>query len=88
MKNMTHKYEIIDGRCVIPHGAEHIIHKEFESTYNLREVVIPASVTMVCSYAFSDCLSLAKIAVFCHSHRPGGVQRLSAQVNQSAQKAS
>ena len=55
---MKRNYEIIDGRCVIPHGVSHIVYKEFESAYSLREVVIPTSVVMICAYAFSDCLSL------------------------------
>ena len=45
---MTKNYEIIDGRCVIPHGVSHIVYKEFESAYSLREVVIPTSVDMIC----------------------------------------
>ena len=28
---MKRNYEIIDGRCVIPHGVSHIVYKEFES---------------------------------------------------------
>ena len=55
---MKRNYEIIDGRCVIPHDVRHIVYKEFESAHNLREVVIPTSVVMICAYAFSDCLSL------------------------------
>ena len=49
---MKRNYEIIDGRCVIPHGVSHIVYKEFESAHNLREVVIPTSVYMICAYAF------------------------------------
>ena len=37
---MTKNYEIIDGRCVIPHVVSHIVYKEFESAHSLREVVI------------------------------------------------
>ena len=58
---MTKNYEIIDGRCVIPHGIIHIVYKEFESAHGLREVVISTSVDMICAYAFSDCLSLTGI---------------------------
>ena len=58
---MKRNYEIIDGRCVIPHGVIHIVYKEFESAHSLREVVIPTSVDMICANAFSDCLSLTGI---------------------------
>lgn len=49
---MKRNYEIIDGRCVIPHGVSHIVYKELEGAYSLREVVIPTSVDMICAYAF------------------------------------
>ena len=58
---MKRNYEIIDGRSVIPHGVSHIVYKEFESAYSLREVVNHTSVHMICAYAFSDCLSLTGI---------------------------
>ena len=57
---MTKNYEIIDGRCVIPHDVRHIVYKEFESAHSLREIVIPTSVDMICAYAFSYCEKLIR----------------------------
>ena len=60
---MKYNYEIIDGKCVIPHGVKNLVHKEFDGAHNLREVVIPATVTLIGSYAFSDCISLGEVAL-------------------------
>ena len=57
---MKRNYEIIDGRCVIPHGVSHIVYKELEGAYSLREVVIPTSVHMICAYTFSYCEKLIR----------------------------
>jgi hypothetical protein len=60
---MRHRFDIIDGRCVIPHGVKDVIHKEFAGALDLREVVIPATVINICSYTFSNCRSLGEVTL-------------------------
>ena len=34
------RFEIIDGRCVIPHGVTEILEEEFADCQELKEIVI------------------------------------------------
>ena len=52
------RFEIIDGRCVIPHGVTEILEEEFADCQELKEVVIPDTVVNIGMCAFMECHSL------------------------------
>ena len=57
------EFEVKDGVCVIPKGTTEISGWDFTGCSNLYEVVIPATVINISSFAFDDCTALEKIVV-------------------------
>ena len=55
------RFEVIDGKCVIPDGVTEILDDEFRNCEELREVVIPESVTKIGIRAFFECTALETI---------------------------
>lgn len=51
-------FEIKDGVCVIPERTTEISGWDFTGCSNLYEVVIPATVINISSFAFDDCTPL------------------------------
>ena len=49
------KYEVIDGRGIIPNSVTSIGSQAFEDYTSLQSIVIPNSVTEIGKYAFSGC---------------------------------
>jgi hypothetical protein len=69
MNNMTTtsnsgRFEIINGKCVIPQGVTEIADQEFCKVHELREVVIPDSVIRIGEFAF-DCTGLSEVKIPC-----------------------
>lgn len=60
---MKHRFEIIDGKCVIPYGVDMLNDQEFEGAHHLTEVVIPDSVLSIGDLAFSGCTNLTVIEI-------------------------
>ena len=52
------RFEIINGRCVIPNGVTEILEGEFAGCQELREIVIPDTVVSIGFAAFFRCTSL------------------------------
>ena len=57
------RFEIIDGRCVIPHGVTEILEEEFADCQELKEVVIPDTVVNIGMGAFMECHSLQSVTI-------------------------
>ena len=57
------RFEVIDGKCVIPDGVTEILEGEFKNCEDLREIVIPESVTTIGSDAFHSCTALSSITL-------------------------
>ena len=57
------EFEVKDGVCVIPKGTTELSGWDFTGCSNLYEVVIPATVINISSFAFDDCTALEKIVV-------------------------
>lgn len=61
------RFEIINGKCVIPEGIDYIEDYEFYCSDDLREVVFPESLSSIGREAFKGCWNLREI------HLPAGV---------------
>ena len=61
------RFEIIDGKCVIPEGTDYIKDYEFHCSFDLREVVFPESLSSIGRGAFMGCWNLREI------HLPAGL---------------
>ena len=61
--SMKRKFEIIDGKCVIPHGVTDIDDREFYCTDALREVVLPETLRNIGRQAFKGCWNLTEICI-------------------------
>lgn len=57
------RFEIIDGRCVIPHGVTEILEEEFADCQELKDVVIPDTVVNIGMGAFMECHSLQSVTI-------------------------
>lgn len=57
------RFEIIDGRCVIPHGVTEILEEEFADCQELKEIVIPDTVVKIGMGAFMECHSLQSVTI-------------------------
>ena len=57
------KYEIIDGRGIIPDGVTEIRDYAFSGCTSLQSIEIPNSVTKIGSEAFRGCTSLQSIEI-------------------------
>lgn len=57
------KYEVIDGRGIIPDSVTEIGNDAFKGCTNLRSIVIPDSVTVIGYGAFIGCTSLQSIEI-------------------------
>lgn len=57
------RFEIIDGRCVIPNGVTEILEEEFAGCQELREIVIPDTVVSIGPAAFFWCTSLKGVDI-------------------------
>lgn len=57
------RFEIIDGRCVIPHGVTEILEEEFADCQELKEVVIPDTVVNIGMGAFTECHALQSVTI-------------------------
>lgn len=55
------RFEVIDGKCVIPDGVTEILDSEFKYCEELREIVIPDGVTTIGEGAFSGCIRLHRV---------------------------
>lgn len=60
---MKQKFEIIDGKCVIPEGVTTLHHKTVYDCWDLTCVEIPASVTTIEPGAFLGCPGIETIRV-------------------------
>ena len=49
---MNRRFEIINGKCVIPDGVTEIPEDEFWECQELKEIVIPETVTIIPNAAF------------------------------------
>ena len=61
------RFEIINGKCVIPEGTDYIEDYEFYCSDDLREVVFPESLSSIGREAFKGCWNLREI------HLPAGL---------------
>ena len=61
------RFEIINGKCVIPEGIDYIEDYEFYCSDDLREVVFPESLSSIGREAFKGCWNLREI------HLPAGL---------------
>ena len=57
------RFEIIDGRCIVPEGVTEILEEEFQGCEELIEVVLPQSVKKIGASAFCWCSKLRKINI-------------------------
>lgn len=57
------KYEVIDGRGIIPNSVTSIGSQAFEDYTSLQSIVIPDSVTVIGDEAFWGCSSLQSIVI-------------------------
>lgn len=57
------RFEIIDGRCVIPKGVTEILDEEFSDCRELKEIVIPDTVVSIGFAAFFWCTSLKDVYI-------------------------
>lgn len=57
------KYEVIDGKGLIPDGATKIEESAFKGCACLQSIVIPDSVTKIGKSAFDGCTSLQSIVI-------------------------
>jgi len=57
------RFEVIDGKCVIPDGVTEILDSEFKYCEELREIVIPDGVTTIGEYAFYGCTGISFITL-------------------------
>lgn len=64
------KYEVIDGRGIIPNSVTSIGSQAFEDYTSLQSIVIPNSVTEIGKYAFSGCSSLQSIDIVTQEKEP------------------
>ena len=58
---MVTRFEIIDGKCVVPYGTTEIGEGEFFVCEDLREVELPDTVERIGRYAFDGCRNLVEI---------------------------
>lgn len=61
--NGSSRFEVIDGKCVIPDGVTEILKEEFEHCKDLREIVIPDGVTVIGESAFYCCKGLTSVTL-------------------------
>lgn len=57
------RFEIKDGKCVIPYGVTEILEDEFTECKELKEVVIPDTVVKIGRFAFFWCTSLKEVNI-------------------------
>lgn len=57
------RFEIKDGKCVIPYGVTEILEGEFAECKQLKEVVIPDTVVSIGIGAFFWCTSLKEVNI-------------------------
>lgn len=57
------RYEVIDGKGIIPDGAKEIVESAFKGCACLQSIVIPDSVTVIEGSAFSGCTSLQSVEI-------------------------
>ena len=60
---MKEKLEIIDGRCVIPHGVKEIEEYEFHGNDKLREIVFPETLCCIGRKAFKGFWNLKEVYI-------------------------
>jgi len=77
---MNRRFEITNGKCVIPDGVTEIPEDEFWECKELKEIVIPETVTIIPSGAFSYCTSLEKVCL------PASVKEIQPQAFQGCSK--
>lgn len=57
------KFEIIDGKCVIPEGVTEIQNRSFSNCDKLKEVSLPSTVKCIHNEAFYDCWGLTSVEI-------------------------
>lgn len=60
---MKRRFEITDGRCVVPHGITDINEREFYCLDELREIVLPETLRGIGREAFKGCWNLEEICI-------------------------
>ena len=57
------KFEIIDGKCVIPEGVTELQNRSFSNCDKLKEVSLPSTVKCIHNEAFYDCWGLTSVEI-------------------------
>ena len=60
---MKQRFEIIDGKCVIPEGVTELQNRSFSNCDKLKEVTLPSSVKCIRNEAFYDCWGLTSVVI-------------------------
>lgn len=60
---MKQKFEIIDGKCIIPEGVTELQNRSFSNCDKLKEVSLPSTVKCIHNEAFYDCWGLTSVEI-------------------------
>ncbi len=77
---MKNRFDIINGKCVVPDGVTEIPEDEFLGCKELKEIVIPETVTIIPNAAFFFCKSLEKVCL------PASVKEIQSQAFEGCSK--